>query len=83
MYEVKTTFSNDLDIWWRQGEFQLRQISYRTGQPNWEFSMWKFNDISATQILCEFNYGHFEAPKTAILTICAALNFEFLENFDI
>ena len=61
MYEVKTTFSNDLDIWWRQGELKLQQNSYRHGQPNWEFSMWKFNDISATQILCEINYGHFEA----------------------
>ena len=69
MYEVKTTFSNDLDIWWRQGEFQLQQISYRTEQPSWEFSMWKFNDIFTTQILCEISYGHFEAPKTTILTI--------------
>ena len=45
--------------------------------------MWKFNDISATQILREFNYGHFEAPKTAIPTIWAALNFVFLGTFDI
>ena len=40
--------------------------------------MWKFQDISATQILREINFDQFEAPKTAILTICAALNFEFL-----
>ena len=31
----------------------------------------------------ESNFGHFEAPKTAILTIWAALNFEFLHIFDI
>ena len=29
------------------------------------------------------NFGHFEAPKTAVLTILAALNFEFLDIFDI
>ena len=43
--------------------------------------MWKFQDISATQILREINFGQFEAPKTAILTIWAALNFEFLVLF--
>ena len=34
--------------------------------------MWKF------QILREINFGHFEAPKSTILTILEALNFEFL-----
>ena len=33
--------------------------------------MWKF------QILREINFGHFEAPKSTILTIWAAINFEF------
>ena len=42
---------------------------YRPGQPNWENTMWKFQDFSATQILREINFGHFEAPKTAILTV--------------
>ena len=45
--------------------------------------MWKFQDLSATQILREINFGHFEAPKTAILTILEALNFEYLRTFDI
>ena len=45
--------------------------------------MWKFQDFSATQILREINVGHFEPPKIAILTISAALNFEFLYIFDI
>ena len=27
--------------------------------------------------------GHFEAPKSAILTICASLSLEFLDIFDI
>ena len=31
---------------------------------------------------CEINFGHFETPKSAILTIWAALNFELLETFD-
>ena len=42
---------------------------YRPGQPNWEYIMGKFQDLLATQILREINFGHFEAPKTAILTI--------------
>jgi len=42
---------------------------YRPGQPNWEYTMWKFQDFSATQILREINFGCFEAQKTAILTI--------------
>ena len=39
--------------------------------------MWKFQDISATQILREIDFDHFEAPKTAILNINAAPNVEF------
>ena len=45
--------------------------------------MWKFQDFSVTKILHKVNFGHFEAPKTAILTICTALIFEFLGTFDI
>ena len=37
----------------------------------------------ATQIFREINFGHFEAPKTDILTKRVALNFEFLDIFDI
>ena len=40
-------------------------------------------DFSAIQILREINFGHFEGPKSAILTIWAALNIEFLETFNI
>ena len=35
--------------------------NYRPGQPNWEYPMWKFQNFSATQILREINFGHFEA----------------------
>ena len=58
-------------------------LHYRPGQPNWEYTMWKFQGFSANQILCEIKFGHFEAPKTAIWTILAALNFEFLGTIDI
>ena len=52
---------------------------YRPGQANWEYIIWKFQDYSNTQILREINFGHFEAPKTAILT---KLNLEFLQTSD-
>ena len=42
---------------------------YTPGQSNWEYTIWKFQDFSATQILREINFGHFEAQKTAIWTI--------------
>ena len=45
--------------------------------------MWKFLDFSASLKLHEVNFGHFEAPKTAILTIWAGLNLEILDTFDI
>ena len=41
--------------------------------------MLKFHDFSASQILREINFGHFEAPKTAILNIWAALILNFWE----
>ena len=44
---------------------------------------WKFQEFSATQILREIIFGHFQAQKTAILTILAALNYEFLGIWDI
>ena len=56
---------------------------YRPGQPDWKYTMWKFQDNSAIQILREIKFGHFEPPKTSILTIWAALNFGFLGTFDI
>ena len=44
--------------------------------------MWKFQVFPATQIFREINFGHFEAPKTAVMTIWAAQNLEFLGTFD-
>ena len=44
--------------------------------------MGKFQDFSATQILREINFDYFGAPKTAVLTIVAVVNFEFLEFID-
>ena len=45
-------------------------------------TVWKFQDFFATQILREINFGHFEAQKTAILTILTALNFDVLRIID-
>ena len=56
---------------------------YRLWQPNGEYTMWKFQDFSATQVLGEINFGDIKGPKTAILTTYAVLNFEFLATFDI
>ena len=39
---------------------------YRPGQHNWEYTMWKSTGTSATQILREIIFGHFEALKTVI-----------------
>ena len=56
---------------------------YKTGQPKWEYTMCKFQDFSAVHILRKIKFGHFEPPKATILTIYAALDFEFLGTFDI
>ena len=45
--------------------------------------MWKYQDFSATQILREINFGHFETPKVAVYAIWTALNLEILETFNI
>ena len=37
------------------------------------------HSFPATMILHEISSGHIEAPKTAILTVLAALNVEFLK----
>ena len=50
---------------------------YRPGQPNWEYTIWKFHDFSANQILREIYFGHFEGPKTAILSFDHLNSFEF------
>jgi len=47
---------------------------------NLENTLLKFKNFAATQILREINFGHFEALNTAILTISAAPNFEFLRK---
>ena len=47
-------------------------LLYRAVQPDWEYTMWKKDCCathSGTHILREINFGHFEAPKTALWTI--------------
>ena len=62
--------------------FAWRLLHTDLGSLIGEYTMWKFQDFSTTQILCEINFGHFKAPKTIILTNLAALNFDFLGPFD-
>ena len=46
-------------------------------------TVWQFQDYSATQILRDINFGHFEETKNTILTSWAALNLEFVGICDI
>ena len=46
-----------------QIHIKITYFEYRPGQPNWECTIWKFLDFSATQILREINFGDFEAHK--------------------
>ena len=39
--------------------------------------MWKFYDVSITQILCEVNFGNFKVLEMAIFAILGALESEF------
>ena len=41
----------------------LKKLMYRPRQPNWEHTIGIFQYFSATQVLRETNFGHFEAPK--------------------
>ena len=45
----------------------------------WNCTVWKFHDISITQILREINFGDSTRAKSAVLTHLEALNFEFYE----
>ena len=38
-------------------------LTYRPGQPIWEYTMQKFQDFSATRILREINFDHIESPQ--------------------
>ena len=39
----------------------MKNTDLGTGQPNWEYTMWKYQDFS--QILREINFCYFEALK--------------------
>ena len=45
--------------------FRQKLNAYRPGKSKWEYTMWKLQDFSATQILREINFGHFEAPMSS------------------
>ena len=50
-------------------KYENMYISTGLGSLIGKFDYGKFQDFSATQFLRDINSGHFEAPKTAILTI--------------
>ena len=50
----------------QQNQQQNQQHQQNQQQQVLRHTVWKFQDFSATQILREINFGHFEAPKTAI-----------------
>ena len=39
--------------------FQL----YRSGQPNWKYTVWEFQNFDTTQILREINFGHLRSSE--------------------
>ena len=49
--------------------FDHHSSSYRPGQPIAITQCGNSEDFSATQILRENNFGHFEDPETVILSI--------------
>ena len=58
-------------------------IIYRPGQPNWEYTIWKLQDFSATQIFREINYGYFEALKNMYVSKIDYNTVIFQENGNI
>ena len=52
-------------------------------QKEGDSTVWKIQYFSTTQLLCEINFGHFEASKTTFLIISAVLEIEFLGILDI
>ena len=50
----------------KQGPGRPRGRKKKIG--NYQFTVWKFQDFSVIQILCESNFGEVRSSKTAILT---------------
>ena len=48
-----------------------------------EYTVWKFQDFSITQILREINFGGSRSSKTAVLAILGALKMSILVNFSL
>ena len=46
-------------------------------------TVWKFQDFSVSQILCEIIFGVSRSSKSAIFTIFWSLNFVILVNFNL
>ena len=48
-----------------------------------EFTVWKFQDFSVIQILCEINFVEFMSSQTAVFAILGAQNFVDLVEFSL
>ena len=55
----------------------LEHLKAEKTKKNCIGTVWKFQDFSVTQILCEINFGETRTSKTALLE---ALNFATLVN---
>ena len=62
-------------LYWR------RYVPHRPGQPNWEYTMWKFQDSTASQNLREINFGHFEALQNCPFDHLSSSKFSIFANF--
>ena len=75
-------------FWWFHAKLLWNSQFLTHTLNNWIFlddidtfvnTVWKFQDLSIMQILCEIDFEDFRSPKSAILTHLKALNFEVLE----
>ena len=56
--------------------FQL----YRSGQPNWKYTVWEFQNFDTTQILREINFGHLRSSEFWIFWHFQVWNFSKNQN---
>ena len=64
-----------------QIRFHVKYDNYRPRQPNWESSMWNIRIFQPFRFCVKSILSDFRRSKSAILTILAALDFEFLGIF--
>ena len=63
--------------------YKKRLKKIRLYQNHDQITVWKLQNFSVTQILCEINLGESRSSKIAIFAISGALNFAHLVNFSL